>query len=331
MFNDNFRVKLRISFVFLLTFIGNIYADCGLPNISVRPREQPKTINIVANVLYWYTSETVDWAFTLEQSGNSVQSAYKTFSFDWTPGFRIGLGYNMEHDQWDTQIKYTWFQSKATDHTVGSVTPAFLAARLSFLEPFATGRASLNLRYNMVTWDLGRSFLVSKHLCLRAAIGLRGGWITQTIHSNWTIDIFGVHTASEDLKQKFQGGGPTGCVIGKWCFGNIRKHSLSLISQIEASYLWGHWSIQDKFTDNLFFTTIYINTSDRNFGCFMLRSFIGFGWDYNFNCNRSHFELKFGYEIEDWLNQFQIFSDASGSQNNNLILQGFNFSFRFDF
>jgi Legionella pneumophila major outer membrane protein precursor len=331
MFNFNFKAILKIAFVFFLTLIGDIHADCGLPNISIRPKAQLKTIDIYAKALYWYTSETVDWAFTLQQSGNSVQTAYKTFTFDWAPGFCIGLGYNMEHDQLDTQLRYTWFRSKATDYTNGPVTPAFLAARLSFLEPFDTGNASLNLRYDMIAWDLGRSFLVSNHLCLRPAIGLRGGWISQTIHSNWTIDIFGIHSASEDIKQKFQGVGPTGGLIGKWCFGNIRKHSFSLIGQVEASYLWGHWLIQDKFTDNLFFTTIYINTLDRNFGSFVLRSFIGFGWDCNFNCDRFHFELKLGYEIEDWLDQFQIFSDASGSQNNNLILQGFNFSFRFDF
>lgn len=332
--SNNFRTILQIvSLCIFLIITRDIHAKDELLNPSVRPKAQCKTIDFFVDALYWYTSETVDWAFTLEQNQRSEKTTYKTFSFDRALGFRMGLGYNMMHDQWDTQASYTWFQSKAKDHTSGSVTPAFLAARLSLLEPFSTGKARLNLHYNIFDWDLGRNFLPSKYLLLRPSIGLKGGWIIQAIHSNWTIPNFlnlFLFRASENLKQKFQGGGPKGCVIGKWCFGNIQKNSLSLIGQFEAGYLWGHWSIQDKFFDNLL-TKIYVKTSDRNFGSFVFHSFIGLGWDYNFDHDRSHFGLKLGYEIEDWLNQFQIFSDASGSQNNDLILQGLDLGIRFDF
>ncbi|NGX49628.1 MAG: hypothetical protein K940chlam5_01227 [Candidatus Anoxychlamydiales bacterium] len=333
MFNNNLRTIIRIVFVFFMIVMTDIHANNGLPNISVRPEAQRKTIDIFADTLYWHTSETLDWAFTLTSSQNSVQTAYKTFSFDWAPGFCIGLGYNMEYDEWDTQASYTRFQSKATDHASGPITPAFLAARLSLLEPFSTGRASLNIHYNIFDWDLGRSFLVSEYLFLRPSIGLRGGWINQVIHSEWTIpnflDLF-FFSASENLKQRFQGGGPKGGLRGKWCFGNIRKNSFSFIGHLEVGYLWGHWSIRDKYVDNLS-TVISVITLDRNFGSFVLHSFMGFGWDCNFNHDRSHFGLKLGYEIEDWFNHCQIFSDASGSQNNDLIFQGLNFGLHFDF
>lgn len=296
---------------------------------SIRADQQ--TLYVFADALYWYTSETVDWAFTLSHTQTSVQTSYKTFSFDWAPGFCIGVGTNMEYDQWDTQVNYTWFQSKAADRTTGSVTPAFFAARLSLLEPFSTGKASLNLDYNILNWDLGRSYLVSPCLSFRPSIGFKGGWITQTIRSDWTIpNFFGPYlfTASENLKQKFQGGGPRGELSCKWCFGNLRKHAFSIIGQIDGGFLWGHWAIKDKFIDNLH-TVIHVNTQTRNFGCLVLHSFMGFEWDCHFN--RSHLGLKFGYEIEDWLNQFQIFSDASGSQNNDLILQGLNCGLQLDF
>lgn len=333
MFSDNFRTILRIISVFFMISMINLHANEGLPKPSVKREAQRKTIEVFADGLYWYTGETFDWAFTLTPSQNSLQTTYKTFSFDWAPGFRIGLGFNKEQYRWDTQASYTWFQSKATDHASGSVTPAFLAARLSLLEPFATGRASLKINYNIFDWDLGRNFMVCKYLLLRPSIGLRGGWIIQAIYSDWTIpdflDLF-LFSASENLKQKFKGVGPKGGITGKWCFGNIRRHSFSLIGQFEAGFLWGHWSIRDKFVDNLS-TVIYVKTFDRNFGSFVLHSFMGFGWDYNFNHDRSHFRLKLGYEIEDWLNQCQIFSDASGSQNNELILQGLNFGLHLNF
>jgi hypothetical protein len=328
---------LRVASLLFMVIGGYVHADDaqddGVANPSIRPEAQTKTIDIFADALYWYTSETVDWAFVLKHGPNSETSTYKTFTFDWAPGFRVGLGYNMMHDQWDTQLSYTWFQSKAKDHAEGIVTTAFLAARLSLLEPFSTGKASLNLRYNIFDWDLGRSFLVSKHLSFRPAIGLKGGRITQMIRSDWTIPNFlnlFEFTASENFKQRFQGAGPKGGLTGKWGFGNVPKNYFSLIGQFEAGYLWGHWSMRDEFIDNLS-TVINVKTTARNFGALVLHAFLGFGWDVNFDHDRSHFGLKLGYEIQDWFNQFQLYSDTSGSQNNDLILQGFNLGVRFDF
>jgi hypothetical protein len=185
----------------------------------------------------------------------------------------------------------------------------------------------------MFSWDLGRSFFMSEYLSLRPSIGLKGGWINQSIHSEWTIpnflDLF-LYTANENLKQRFRAGGLKGSLSGNWCLGKIQRHSFNLIGEFDAGYLWGHWDIQDKFIDNLN-TVIPIITANRNFGSIVFHSFLGFGWDFNFDRNKSHFGLKIGYEIEDWLNQFQIFSDASGAQNNDLILQGLNLAVRFDF
>jgi len=328
--------RLKLTLYILLTaylFGNNVHGDSGQPNLSIRPDAQPKTVDFFADALYWYTSETVDWAFTRTIEGISLESAYKTFSFNWAPGFRLGFGYNMLHDDWDTQASYTWFQSKAFGETSGLVTSAFLAARLSLLEPFKTGKASLHIHYNMFDWTLGRSFFTSKSLLFRPSIGLRGGWINQKILSTWTIpDFIGPLPliANETIKQSFQGGGPTANARAKWCFGTLRKHFFYLSSEFVAGYLWGHWEIRDKFLDSLL-TAIYVNTADRNFGSFLLRANLGLGWDANFDHERAHFELRLGYEIEDWLNQFQIFSDASGSQNNDLILQGLHLGLRFDF
>jgi hypothetical protein len=310
-----------------------MHAECGLPNPSTRPLEQCRTIDIFADALYWKTGERVEWGFTITQSENSQQINYKTFSFDWAPGFRVGLGYNMEHDLWDTQLSYTWFQSKANGHASGLVTGASLAARLSLLEPFAIGKSRINLRYNIFDWDLGRSFSISDYLTFRPYIGLKGGRINQIIHFHWkTGEIFDLFTiaASEKMINRFQGGGPKGGMTGKWCFGNIQTHTFSLIGAFEAAFLWGHWTIKNNYIDSLP-TDIKVKTSARNFGALVLHGFIGLGWDLNFNCDQSHFSLHIGYEIEDWFDQFQIYSDISGSQTNDLILQGLNAGLRFDF
>ena len=324
---------LNTLFLCLIAASSAIYAKSDLPNLSTRASAEPKTVTTSLSFLYLQPSETVDWAFTTSTKPNKFKTAYKTFSFDWAPGYRIGLGYNMLHDHWDTKASYTWFQSKAKSKTKGAVTSAFLGGRLSLLEPFETGKGSLNMTFNMFDWDLGRSFLISEHFIVRPLIGARGGWINQTIHSYWTkrrfLDLFFI-SARENIKHRFKGIGPKGGFHSKWCFGDIQKATFSIIGEVETSYLWGHWSIEDKYFDNLS-TQISIRTANRNFGAFVLRSFLGLRWDANFNCDTYHFSSKLGLDIENFFDQFQIFSNTSGSQNNNLILQGLSASARLDF
>lgn len=328
------NVLVRVAIVLLLSIYVKLCAESGLPNLSDRQRSQDKTIAIFADALYWYPSETVDWAHILTSRENFVQDRYKTLTFDWAPGFRVGLGYNMHHDQWDTQLAYTWFQAQAKGHGKGPITSGFLAARLSLLEPFEEGKMKCNLHYNMFDWDLGRRFLVSKALSLRPFIGAKAGWIDQKLHATWRTPDFilpGIlYSAIEDVQNKFRGGGPMGGLNGKWILGKINRHVFSLNSNFTTAFLWGHWTLRDDFTDSLH-TQTSIPMKSRNFGAMMLQALMGFGWDFNFDKNRSHFALKIAYEFQDWLNHFQVFTNDSGTDNFDLMLQGLTVDLHFDF
>lgn len=308
-------------------------ADTGLPNLSARPTAQDKSIDIFGDALYWFASETVDWAFTTAGDQN-FKTHYKTISFHWDPGFRVGLGYNMLHDQWDTQLAYTRFNTEAEARASGAVTSGFLAARLSLLEPFRTGKIRYDIHFNIFDWDLGRNFLVSKSLSFRPNIGIKGGWINQKMRLKWTIPNFAglgfLYSASESVKNNFRGGGPKGGVNTKWIFGSINGHAFSLVGDFAAAFMWGRWTLRDDFTD-LFLTHTSIPMKNHTFGAFMVQALIGLGWDFNFDKDRSRLALKLGYEIQDWLNQFQVFTNIAGTDNADLILQGLTVDLRFDF
>lgn len=333
-------VFFTISALFFLG-IGDMLAQqpsqanpSGLPNPSFRPKEQEKTIDVFADLLYWHASETVDWAFTVKGDENRVKSAYQVLDFDPSFGFRVGVGYNMHHDQWDTQVSYTWFQAEAKDHASGGVVSGFLATRLSLLEPFDSGKIKCRLHYNLFDWDLGRDFCVSEFLSFRPFIGVKAGWINQQIVADWEKVNFIVpgflYTASDDVRNDFRGGGPKGGVQGRWTLGKFDRHMLSLIGAFSGAYLWGNWTLRDRFVDILN-TKTSIPMGNRNFGAVVLQALIGLGWDVNFDRQRSHFSLKAGYEIQDWLNHFQVFTNTSGTDNFDLILQGLTLEMRFDF
>ena len=59
-----------------------------------------------------------------------------------------------------------------------------------------------------------------------------------------------------------------------------------------------------------------IPIDDRDFGAVTFQALIGIELKYR------HWSATAGYEINDWLNQCQIFDDATGPHNNDLVLQG---------
>jgi len=316
------------------------WTDTGLQNIPARPVNQTTSVDVFANALFWRTTEDIDWALVLVPKGNAETINFKTISFDWSPGFRVGVGYSMEHDQWDTQFTYTWFHTQTTDHIdsgSGEVSSVFAGTKVSLItliEYYDTGKISWKLNFNMLDWDLGRCFYVSDSLAFRPSIGVKGGWINQTIHTEWeTFDFLdlGFDLASnENLKNDFSGVGPKGAVNGKWILGNICNHCFSVFGDFAAAYMWGHWKFRDKFHDNLA-TTVTAMQGNRNFGSMMLQGMVGIGWDFSFFNDPSHFAMKLGYEIQDWFNQYQQFDNSSGLHNNDLILQGLTLDLRFDY
>lgn len=314
---------LRQAAVFVLLYsASDARADscCFDPYIQ----ESRCNIGIFAEGLYWYTSETVDWAYTLVEKGSSTEASYKTFAFDWAPGLRLGVTCDAQDSLFDMQAYYTKISAHASGKTSDPATPAFLAARLSLLEPFSLGGdARLEIDYNMFDLELGASIPTSSSLFFRPAVGLKGGWIDQKVYSNWATNdfVFGFVTASENIKQRFEGIGPKGAISGRWSFARPRIH---LIGLFDMSYLWGYWTIEDRYVDSSD-STNFVKTSPRNFGAFALHTFLGIEWEPCFCCDVVQLKLKLGYEFETWLNQFQIFSNDSGSQCNNLSFQGVTF------
>ena len=319
--------------VILSLMMVSACADSPSLNSSFRPKTQSKTSDLYTQFLYWFTGETLDFAYVEKGDPDNFDHSYKILDFDGAPGFRVGFGYNLSYDGLDTQASYTWFHSTGSSQAKGVVTSVSLAARLSALEPFDLITADTNLHYNIFDVDLGRNFFISKRIAIRPSLGIKGGWINQIIHVNVAkydvLDLINIY-GQDVFHNNFSGVGPKGGATGKLLLGDVNKGCFSILGTLEAAYLWGSWDISDKYLDTLG-TKISLKTSPRNFGAMVCHGLIGLGWDCSFNKDRKHFSVQLGYEIEDWLNYLQIFTNISGSQNTDLILQGVNFGMRVDF
>lgn len=340
----------KIIFLLAILSFANAQEDCGVANLSDRSIDDCRNVDIFANALYWRASEPIDWCYTLAVSVNFEQVDFKTIAFHWEPGFRIGVGYNMEYDEWDTQAMFTWFRTQTKDTNTGSITSPFFGSKLALFNAYESAKINWKLQTNIIDWDLGRKFWVSSYLSLRPSIGIRGGWIDQAIVSHWQnplVSIPGLEsfrvflTATEKLKNNFFGGGPKGGISAKWVLGNLCSCFMSLFADFSAAYMWGNWTLRDEFRDDdIAFSPlldiripdfISVKTGNRNFGAFEMQGLIGIAFDFNFNCDRSHLAFKAGYEIQDWFKQYQLFDNLTSYHFNDLVIQGLTVDVRLDF
>lgn len=313
---------------------------------SVKCLTDSKNLDVYANFLIWTVKEAgADcWAEVIPSDNVNFSNDIHLVNFGWDPGFRVGIGYRMNQNKWNTKFYYTRFNSQGNDKIsseIGSVHSAFLGNFYvdnqagSGLSGPAYQKAKINwtLHFNMFDFDLGRNIWDNKPFAIYLFCGLKGGWINQFIHTKWinpsvsSFEYFNVGT--ENLKNNYCGVGPKFGVNSKWKTFRGRR-PFYLLGDFSVALMWGHWTFSDKFKNDVA-QEVLVDLQNINSGSTMFQSFLGFGWESNFNQNKNHFNAKIGYEMQFWLDQLQFYSFTGGRLVNMLTLQGGTFEFNFDF
>jgi hypothetical protein len=322
----------------------------GLPNPSSRPLAKSRSYGFFADLLVWCAKEsgTENWAEVINTKGSAITCDIRDVHFGWDAGFRVGVGYGMRHDRWDTQFYYTRFHTRGNDHVSSAPGSVFSSYIGNFYVDNPSGKgisgvayqtASVHwtIHFNIFDWELGRAFWVSKALSIRPYVGVKGGWIDQAIHTKWQnpnlskipgAELF--NTARENLKNNFWGLGPSGGLNTTWNLLTRQNHSLSLFGDLSGAIMYGHWRFGDVYKNDIQ-QEVSIKLSHINGGATMVRTIMGFGWDANCCQDRCHFSARLGYEMQFWLDQLQFYSFDTGRLSNELTLQGGTLDFRFDF
>lgn len=272
--------------------------------------------------LYWRATETLDWVHTNNLDPSNLLIGFQAVKYNFDPGFRVGLGYEGD---FDTRVYYTQFKTEGLDWANGNLTTGFLGGRLSQTIPattfYQTGQAKFKINFNMIDWNIGKQFQVTKSLMLHPIVGLEGGTIRQQFDTNFQSQPLSI---TERVRNNFAGFGPKAGIESKLVFLSINDFNYSLVADLSTSYLWGKWHITDiEQTSSM--GSVIVNVAPRNFGALSIQGLIGASMNYN------NLSIKLAYELSDWFNQCQIFDDETGTQNNDLILQGLtlNLAYRF--
>ncbi|MBX7067153.1 MAG: hypothetical protein K1X28_07975 [Parachlamydiales bacterium] len=313
--------------------------DSGMMNISSYPMIDSNKWDLSASATYWKAEQDgTEWASILSVAPEGEENFnFRRIDFNWNWGFKAGIGYNMmQHDEWDTQLFYSWFH---TNHQSSIDLPQSNTPSAGILAIFTTpsdingsalraGKIYWKIKYNMFDWELGRGYRVSKHLSMRPHIGAKSGWIYQNVHGYYTA--YSNHSTPFLAKNEFWGIGPSGGINTKWGLKSTKEHFISLLADFGGSWMWGHWKVLHKYKKNG--TPEEFSNLSQNLGAFNLQVLMGLGWDTNFNNDRCHFSIRLGYEVQHWFNQLQFLPPGDTIRfNYDLTLQGGTFDVRLDF
>jgi hypothetical protein len=326
---------------------------------------------IFADALYWHADVTnAEWAFVNPTGSTSPASGTnEELAFKWNWGFRVGVGYEFDHDQWDSDIYYTWFRNNAASNGSTSSTsftvPAGGSASSQNTDStmptgtVASGSATAKLQFNVIDWELGRSFYISNAISLRPHVGVKGAWHKLTESESFTgTGAVATYTSSDTTKSWAVG--PSAGINSNWYFGcantmppNGRgdandRPMFSLFGDVSGALMYGHFKNSHSETGATAagaatggFSASGLN---RNLMVPVLTGVMGLAWDMCFDCDKMHLGIRAGYELQYWFRQNQRFSNFNTGDpgqslsaprytrtTGDLALQGLTIDVRFDF
>jgi hypothetical protein len=303
-----------------------------------------------ADFIYWMARQDhIAYAYTtgttaLAAGGTPAQGRVVMPESGFKPGFKIGLGLDLDHDGWDVFAEYTWFHSNHS-HSHGNRDDEDSVSATSTLDLhapywdvngfnqfgtlFTSASAQWKLQMNILDLELGRNFYISESLMLRPQVGMKMTWDTQRYNTSYTNDTI---VLSMNQKDTIQGYGIRAGIDTAWHF----TRSFSFVGDLAFTGLWESFHV--KRNDSNLVTATGISTNDLNVKSRHnnVRPIIewraGLRWESWWCADRYHVAIDAGWEQQVWVNQNQFFViSPTEHKNGDLSLQGLDIKVRFDF
>lgn len=202
-----------------------------------------------AEALFMHATEDgIHYGIKLD-NGNTRDGHVKNVSYDWSWGWRAGLGYNLPHDGWDMLLNYTWLRSHESSKADGAIHQTWTNPTEAVASAIVNrGKGKTSLHFDYLDFQMGREFFVSKWLTLRPFVGARGLWA----HRNLTVKYRGgelstapfanVVKLKEKLNNRLMGGGLLTGLDTQWGLGE----GWSVYGQFALSLIYGTQRLHEK-------------------------------------------------------------------------------------
>jgi hypothetical protein len=319
----------------------------GAKTASARPEVNGAGVSFTIDALLWkanvggteyaYTDSSALGAFPINGSMQDID-----FGWDW--GVKVGIGYNYAHDNWETDLLFTYFSSNESDTTTAgtasSVIPLKGSADLGFpltavLDYCSTASSQFKFVYDNLDLDLARNYFVSESLALRPHFGLKSTWLDLQQDTRYTGGALsqGITFYNAD-KSKFWGIGPSAGINTKWYLCN----GFGLFGDASGALLWSYFQVK-HFESN----SVNVNEDQIGIRANMHRFVptaqlsLGISYDSYMNDNKQHINVSLGWEtVYYWrANQMLTVDDFASKKysrvSEDISMQGVTLNVRLDF
>jgi hypothetical protein len=308
-----------------------------------RPAVDGHGFFVTLNALYWQPKTGgTEYAYT----DQDTQGAYprkgrvKTMDFDWDYGFRVGVGYNLDHDGWDTHLQYTWLDSSGSSSTRAGSNSSVIPLKSSWEIAdnsslvAESAKSMYDFDYQSLTLELGRDFYLSKKLSVHPHVGLKSTWLDLTQSVRYTGRELEGNTLHVDDYADFWGLGPRFGFDSKWYVGN----GFSLFGKLSGALIYGYHDVdhKEKMSNNPDVRKIHLHANKHGFAP-NANMQLGVRYDTYVNDNKQHVSLGLAFEAEYYfkINQMLQIRDQSNDTFNRpgyeASMHGLTLDFKFDF
>jgi len=284
-----------------------------------------------ASFLYWQPSQDT---FRLGSEGTSFTKQVP-FDFEYAPGFKVGIGMNLNHDDWALGLEWTRLHTDQTTHKHADT-----------LQPYwitGPGNGTANsikhhwdFDFDLVDLALSRSFYVGKKLTFMPYLGARLALIEQTLNAKFNIDRGALlipqfmHTSSKTESHAWELGPRLG-IDTNWLLGK----GFRMLGNIAASILFAHFDVHHKEKGSVATadetSSSASNKNNENTFRPNLDMSIGFGWGSSLNHHKEHIDLSASYDFLCFWDNNMLFDVVAANDFGNLYLQGLTLKAKLDF
>ncbi len=307
-----------------------------------------------ASFIYWDASQSdldlavssTDFSGTISEPQNGSLLFQNS---EYNPGFKVGLGLDLDSDHWSGLVEYTWLRySSKTDKNApadarGGVGVWILSNWFHKQVNIAAIAISSKWRLNMDVLDAGltRPFYSGTHLIFAPFGGLRAEWIRQSLSIN--ADIFATGSvdpafpATSTNRSKSWGLGPHLGLKSEWHL----SWGFRFVGDVAASLLFTRYL---KVTHEQTPTSSaggadFVSSFFRHYDCVRGDALLnaGIGWGKFLDCRNYHLDLLATYDFQIFWNQNMMrqlvdaSADGTGSSPGHLYLQGLTLRTQLDF
>ncbi len=289
-----------------------------------QPSYEPQDLKLALSIeyLFWKVQEEQLYPVILakQTTANGLNTSdidIKNQTFDYTSGFRAGIGYHLPCIPYNLKLAYTRIHPR-TEANYSVSDPKDLIA-IAFADqtnsdaPHAKCVVSdWHLNYDMLDLYLSHQFTIACNFTLSPHIGVKGGWIkqTQTMEVKGILlgqnPVQGTTRGSVERQNNFKGIGPLMGADLQLAFSS----QLGVFATLNAALPLGKFDLKtetylsktsNNSETNPQQTTI---TNSHHFLSPTLQMLIGGDWN---RCLFQKYWIRFGvaYEVQFWLNQMR--------------------------